>query len=206
MGCTPHLISGSKIIPLLYQTIHTPQTATITEKASKFIAYTFEINSKEEVKQYLDQLKKEHPKATHICYAYRFGLDKQDYRVNDDGEPSNSAGRPILHAIDSAKLTHVLVAVVRYYGGTKLGVPGLIHAYKLAAKEALLLSGTIEREVKIQIELTIPMLAYDKFRHAIKSYHVTILESSFIEESHQLTLSIPIRQEIKIREILNNLL
>lgn len=119
-----------------------PEKATLTqlsegiykEKGSKFLAYAMPIESKEEVKEIVNRYKKEHHKAKHVCFAYRIG---EDIRANDNGEPSGTAGRPILRQIDAANLDHVLVVVVRYFGGTLLGTGGLINAYKTAAQDAI---------------------------------------------------------------------
>src|SRR5260370_9227955 len=116
-----------------YYTIEKTATAEFTERGSKFIAYACPVKSVDEFKETLNEIKKEHPKATHHCFAYRIGLDGNNFRVNDDVEPSGSAGRPILGQIDSKQLTNVLVVVVRYFGGTLLGVPGFINAQKTAA-------------------------------------------------------------------------
>ena len=105
------------------------ESALFTDKGSKFIAYAFPIETPADFKKHLEEIKKEHPKATHHCFAYRLGQNKDQFRANDDGEPSGTAGRPILGQIDSLGLTNVLIIVVRYFGGTLLGVPGLIHAY-----------------------------------------------------------------------------
>ena len=107
-----------------YYTIEKPSVAEFKERGSKFIAYAFPIADVSEFKLRLAEIKKEHPKATHHCFAYRLGLDGNTYRVSDDGEPSGSAGKPILGQIDSKQVTNVLVIVVRYFGGTQLGIPG----------------------------------------------------------------------------------
>lgn len=114
-----------------------PITGLLREKGSKFIAYLYPIAQVDEVAPLLDLLRNEHPSARHWCYAYRLGEDGKVYRINDDGEPSGSAGRPILHALDSASLTNTLAVVVRYFGGTLLGVRGLIDAYGGAVEAAL---------------------------------------------------------------------
>ena len=113
-----------------YYTIEKPSVAEFKDRGSKFIAYAFPITDVIEFKEKLSALKKEHPKAVHHCFAYRMGLDGINFRVSDDGEPSGTAGRPILGQIDSKQITNVLIVVVRYFGGTLLGVPGLINAYK----------------------------------------------------------------------------
>src|SRR5688500_10700449 len=118
-------------------TIDKPSFAEFKDRGSKFLAFAYPIETVESFKTCLQQLKKEHPKAVHHCFAYRIGTDRNNFRVNDDGEPSGSAGRPILGQIDSKELTNVAVIVVRYFGGTLLGVPGLINAYKSATSMAL---------------------------------------------------------------------
>jgi len=131
-----------------FNTIKENTTAEFSEKGSKFIAYAFSIESADEFKEHLKQLKILHPKAVHHCFAYRLGLDKNNYRSNDDGEPSGSAGKPILGQIDSMQLTDVLVIVVRYFGGVLLGVPGLINAYKTSTVLALKSTSIITKQVK----------------------------------------------------------
>lgn len=116
-------------------------------KGSKHFAYAFPVYDEDEVKERLEEVKKEHHQARHHCYAYRLGLDKKTYRANDDGEPSSTAGKPILGQIRSFDLTNVLIVVVRYFGGTKLGVGGLIDAYKTAAKAAIESGKIIEQTV-----------------------------------------------------------
>src|ERR1700749_2950277 len=113
-----------------YLTIDKPGTAEYKDRGSKFIAYAYPIESADDFKIHLQKLKKEHPKAEHHCFAYRIGTDGNTYRVNDDGEPSGSAGKPILGQLDSKEVTNVAVIVVRYFGGALLGVPGLINSYK----------------------------------------------------------------------------
>lgn len=120
-----------------YKTIKSPSTGEYKEKGSKFLAYAFEIESEEEFKTHLDKLKKEHFKARHHCYALVLGAEGDFHRHNDDGEPAGTAGLPILNQIRSYGLSNIAVIVVRYFGGTKLGVPGLINAYKNAARDAI---------------------------------------------------------------------
>src|SRR5436190_1605914 len=116
-----------------YNTIDTPATTQIKDRGSTFIAHAFPIRAVDDFKIRLNELKKEHPKATHHCFAYRIGNSGNSFRVSDAGEPSGTAGKPILGQLDSRQLTDTLVVVVRYFGGTLLGVPGLINAYKTAA-------------------------------------------------------------------------
>lgn len=128
-------------------TITKKGTSLYKEKGSKFLGFSFRVKDEKEVKRWIDTLRKEHPGACHVCYAFKLDYDGKNYRASDDGEPNNSAGQPILGQINSFGVTQVLVAVVRYYGGTKLGVGGLINAYRSAAKEALEDSGTHEEDV-----------------------------------------------------------
>jgi uncharacterized YigZ family protein len=141
-----------------YTTIEKAGTAEFRDRGSRFIGYAFPVTSVEQFKKELEQIKKEHPKATHHCFAYRIGLDGNNFRVNDDGEPSGSAGKPILGQIDSKELVNVGVVVVRYFGGTMLGVPGLINAYKTTATVVLqtlpFVQKAIERSYQLQFDYT----------------------------------------------------
>ena len=129
-----------------FKTVSKISEDSFKEKGSKFIAYCIPFIEEESLKTELNNIKKIHPQARHICYAYKIGVTKVKTRANDDGEPNNSAGTPILGQINSFNITNVLIAVVRYFGGTKLGVGGLVTAYKTAAKEAIL-TNTITTEV-----------------------------------------------------------
>ena len=120
-----------------YLTVTGESEGVFKSKGSKFIAYCFPVSDIESVDLRLEEIKSRHPKARHVCYSYNIGMDQQLYRINDDGEPSGTAGRPIYNEILSNELTDILIAVVRYFGGTKLGVPGLINAYKTASQDAL---------------------------------------------------------------------
>ncbi len=130
-----------------YKTITRPSEGLFKDRGSKFIARAYPVLSEDEVKQRLEELRKEFHDARHHCYAYQLGVDKSAYRINDDGEPSGTAGRPIFGQIQSFDLTNVLIVVVRYFGGTKLGVSGLINAYKTASKEALEASNIITKTI-----------------------------------------------------------
>lgn len=131
-----------------YQTIAAPVTGEFKDRGSKFIAYAFPAATEPEWQEHLEEVRKLHPKARHHCFAFRLGTDGNQYRANDDGEPAGSAGRPILGQIDSFGLTNVLVVVVRYFGGTLLGVPGLIAAYKGSAQDALEKAAIVEKIVE----------------------------------------------------------
>jgi uncharacterized YigZ family protein len=136
-----------------YYTIDKPSFAEFKDRGSRFLAYAYPLGSTDEFKKQLQQLKKEHPKAVHHCFAYRLGTAMNNFRSNDDGEPSGTAGKPILGQIDSKQLTDVAVIVVRYFGGTLLGVPGLINAYKTAAAMALQLVPVVQKPVLIHYRL-----------------------------------------------------
>jgi uncharacterized YigZ family protein len=138
---------------LHYYTIEKPSSAEYKERGSKFIAYAYPIQTSEEFKKHLQLLKKEHSKANHHCFGYRLGLDGNNFRVSDDGEPSGTAGKPILGQIDSKEIVNVLVVVVRYFGGTLLGVPGLINAYRTATALALQLTPVIQKQVMVHYHL-----------------------------------------------------
>lgn len=134
-------------------TLKSPTTGLFKNKGSKFISYAYPVNSIEKVKDYVDDLKKEHHSARHHCYAYVIGNKGENIRANDDGEPSNSAGKPILGQIESYNITNVLVVVVRYFGGILLGVGGLIHAYKEASKDALGRADILEVQIMNRIQV-----------------------------------------------------
>ncbi|MEN9686209.1 MAG: hypothetical protein RLZZ28_1995 [Bacteroidota bacterium] len=136
-----------------YQTIEKAAFAEFKDRGSKFIAYAKPVQTADDCKQFLLELKKEHPKAVHHCFAYRLGSDGMQFRVSDDGEPGGTAGRPILGQLDSKQLTNISVVVVRYFGGTLLGVPGLINAYKTAAAMVLQLIPIVQKPIEILYEL-----------------------------------------------------
>lgn len=138
------------------------------------MAYAFPVNDINDFKAHLAALKKEHPKASHHCFAYRIGTDGNNYRVSDDGEPSGTAGRPILGQIDSKGLTNILIIVVRYFGGTLLGVPGLIQAYKSAAAAALEQATVVEKPVLIHYSLQFDYTQMNEVMKLVKQYDVHI--------------------------------
>lgn len=130
-----------------YLTIEKPAEAIFKDKGSKFLAFAYPVKNDQQIKEILNQLKKEHHTANHHCYAYRLGADKMNFRANDDGEPNNTAGKPIFGQIQSNDLTNVLIVVVRYFGGTLLGVSGLINAYKNSAADVIKVSTIIEKQI-----------------------------------------------------------
>lgn len=157
-----------------YTTITAPGTGDFRDRGSKFLAYSYSVHSVTDVKEKLQALKKEHPKATHYCYAYRIGTDGTQHRANDDGEPSGGAGKPILGQIDSMGLTNVLVVVVRYFGGSLLGVPGLIHAYKTATASALENVPKTEKWIENLFDITFDYPAMGEVQYLLKQAEATI--------------------------------
>jgi uncharacterized YigZ family protein len=172
-----------------YFTINQPSTEVLfKEKNSKFFGYAFPINSEEEVKTHIESLKKQHFSARHWCYAYQIGTDKIQYRANDDGEPNNSAGMPIYGQIQSFNVTNILVVVVRYFGGVKLGVGGLITAYKTAAQMALEESEIIEKTIDIHFLVHFDYKNMNKVMRVIKEKNITIVAQK-MEESCEIEIS-----------------
>lgn len=133
-----------------YKTIEQPATAEYKDRGSKFIAFAYPIETVEDFKKHLLSLKKEHPKAVHHCFAYRIGTDGNNFRVSDDGEPSGSAGKPMLGQLDSKEVTNVAVIVVRYFGGSLLGVPGLINAYKTVTSLVLQVTPIVQKQIEVK--------------------------------------------------------
>lgn len=163
----------------LYKTVEQPAEGIFRDKGSKFIAYVYPVLSEAEVKPILQQLKAEHPKARHHCWAYRLGMDASNYRINDDGEPSGTAGRPILNSLLSAELTNVFVVVVRYFGGTLLGVPGLINAYKSATIDAIANSNVIEKTENVIFKVQCPYLQLNQVMRIIKETPLEVKSQTF---------------------------
>lgn len=159
-----------------FNTIPQPSVAEFKDRGSRFLAYAYPVSDLNDFKMKLAALKKEHPKAVHHCFAYRLGLEGTSYRVSDDGEPSGTAGRPILGQIDSKKLTNVLVVVVRYFGGTLLGVPGLIHAYKTAAQAALAAVPVVQKPVLISYRLQFDYRLMNDVMKLVKQFGCTIYQ------------------------------
>ncbi|MFA5573498.1 MAG: YigZ family protein [Brumimicrobium sp.] len=171
------------------------------EKGSKFIGIAVPCGDEEDVKNFLNEWRNTHHQARHLCYAYRFGIQKYVFRVNDDGEPSNSAGAPILGQIQSFDLTNVLIGVIRYYGGVKLGVGGLINAYRTAAKEAIENGKIVTEVVKNYFELRFDYIDMPHIMEIVKSSDAIIKEQTF-EASCFLKVAIKIN---KSDELLNKL-
>lgn len=167
------------------------------EKSSKFFGYAFPIQSEEEVKPIIDQLRKLHPHAVHYCYAYQIGTEKISYRANDDGEPSNTAGAPIYGQIQSFGLTNVLLVVVRIFGGIKLGVGGLITAYKTTAQLVLEEAEIIEKTIDIHFLISFDYKNMNKVMRVIKEKKLDIVKQSMELEESGLALG---KIEIKTRK------
>lgn len=159
-----------------YNTIVQPSAAEFKDRGSKFIAYAFPIETTDDFKQQLQALKKEHPKAVHHCFAYRIGTDGNNFRSGDDGEPSGTAGKPILGQIDSKELTDMAVVVVRYWGGTLLGVPGLINAYKTATSLALQVTPIIQKQVEIKYSIEFDYTRMNEVMMILKQFNCTVLK------------------------------
>lgn len=157
-----------------YTTIATPGLGDFRDRGSKFLAYSYPVTNVQNIKERLQALKKEHPKAVHHCYAWRLGIDGTQYRAVDDGEPAGSAGKPILGQIDSLGLTNVLVVVVRYFGGTLLGVPGLINAYKTATAQSLETLPRTEKWIEKRYEISFDYPSMGEVLYLLKQSEATI--------------------------------
>ena len=172
-----------------FKSIASPSTEILfKEKNSKFFGYAFPVTTEDEIKLHLDKLRKKHFGAGHFCYAFQLGTDTLFFRVNDDGEPSNSAGMPIYGQIQSFGLTNVLVVVVRFFGGVKLGVGGLISAYKTAAQMALEESVILEKTIDIHFEISFDYKNMNKVMRIIKEKNLEII-SQQMKESCQITIA-----------------
>ena len=181
-----------------YKTIGSSTEGAFRDRGSKFIGYAFPVSNELEVKEHLQNLKKIHPSARHFCYAYRINPLNEYWRANDDGEPSSSAGKPILGQIRSMELQNVLVVVVRYFGGTLLGVPGLIHAYRQAAVEALQHAVLVEKTVTIEITASV---SYEKMGDLMKWVKESLYEYRIPEmgETFSIDVSIPANKAEAVR-------
>ena len=158
-----------------YTTIEKPSHAEFKDRGSKFIAFAFPIESTDDFKKQLQVLKKAHPKAVHHCFAYRIGTDGNNFRSSDDGEPSGTAGKPILGQLISKGITNTAVVVVRYWGGTMLGVPGLINAYKTAAALALQVTPFVEKQMEVNYSIEFDYTQMNEVMMILKQFNCTIL-------------------------------
>lgn len=162
-----------------YKTIDSPAEGLYKEKGSKFIAYAFPVSEEQQIKEITAKLKKEHHSARHHCFAWRLGSGHQLFRFNDDGEPSGTAGRPILGQIQQRELTDILVVVVRYFGGILLGTSGLMNAYKQAASDALSNAVIVEKIIETTIEVNFDYLAMNDFMTVLKEFQLGMKENHF---------------------------
>ncbi len=187
-----------------YKTIEKSSEGYYKEKGSKFYSFAFPLESEDAVKTILTKLKKEHHSARHHCYAWQLGTENFRTRANDDGEPSSTAGKPILGQIQSFGVTNILIVVVRYFGGTLLGVSGLINAYRNAAADALNNARIIEKTVKTKFELTFTYNELNDVMHIIKQENYTILNTNF-EERCSLVFSVRKSEAENVKDIFKSL-
>ena len=188
-----------------YRTLDFPSEEVLyKEKNSKFFGYAFPISSEEQAKDFLDDLRKQHHSARHWCYAFQLGTEKIHFRANDDGEPNNSAGMPIYGQIQSFEITNVLVVVVRYFGGVKLGVGGLISAYRTAAQMALEASEIIEKTIDIHYLVSFDYKNMNKVMRVIKEKNLDIV-SQKMEMSCEIELKTRKKNAEIVFDIFSNL-
>lgn len=164
-----------------YKTIKSASEGLFKDNGSRFIAFAYPVETENEIKSIVDSLKKEYHDARHHCYAYRLGLNGEPFRANDDGEPSGSAGRQILGQIDSLGLSDVLVVVVRYFGGIKLGIPGLIRAYKTSTRDALDSAQIVEKIASVNYSVTFDYLAMNDVMKVVKDLSLSPKEQYYGE-------------------------
>ena len=179
-----------------YNEIEAEKEFNLREKGSKFYAFSYLVRNEEEIKSKIQNLKSKYPDASHHCYAFVQGQGQEAQRANDDGEPSNSAGRPILRAILSLELTNVLVVVVRYFGGTLLGIPGLIQAYGDAAKGVLVLSGKLEKLQEIEFDISADFEHEQLIHRLLKSFENRIIDRSY---TNKVNYRVAIRRNQTVR-------
>jgi len=178
--------------------------ALFKEKGSKFIGYAFPVSSEDEVKIHIDELKKKHHSARHWCYAWQIGVEDIQYRANDDGEPNNSAGQPIYGQILSKEITNVLIVVVRYFGGTKLGVGGLISAYKTTAKLILDEAKIIEKTIDVHFQLNFEYVDMNKVMRIIKEHNIEIVRQK-MELNCEFLISIRKKEALRVKDSFDDL-
>ena len=189
-----------------YNTIEQEGQATFNDRGSTFIGYSFPFNRVDDFKPIIQKLKKEHPKAVHFCFAYKIGIDGKKFRSSDDGEPSGSAGKPILGQIESKGLTDVAVVIVRYFGGSLLGVPGLIHAYKSTAAMALQVIPTIRKPLLFNIKLQFDYTNMNEISTIIKQYNCQIIhQENLMFSTYTIGVPVEIKEEVlfKFKQLRN---
>jgi uncharacterized YigZ family protein len=176
-----------------YQTIEKPTEGIFKDRGSKFLAFAYPVFSEDEVKEIQKKLRKKYYDAVHHCFAFRLGADKKIFRMSDDGEPANSSAPPIYNQIRSKDLTNILVVVVRYFGGTKLGIPGLINAYKTATEEALNKASIITRTINEVLEIQFEYQSINEVKKIIKEENLEEISQKF---ELVCSITIGVRQSI----------
>ena len=187
-----------------YLTIQDKSEGIYTEKRSKFLAFAHPVETIDEIKDLLTDYKKKYYDARHVCYAYMLGPERADFRANDDGEPSSTAGKPILGQINSRELNNILVVVIRYVGGVKLGTSGLIVAYREAAAEALSAATVIEKTIEETVTFTFPYVMMNSVMRVVKELNPRIVEQKY-DETCIITLAIKRSMAPMLEERLNKL-
>lgn len=187
-----------------YLTIQDKSEGIYTEKRSKFLAFAHPVETIDEIKDLLTDYKKKYYDARHVCYAYMLGPERTDFRTNDDGEPSSTAGKPILGQINSRELTNILVVVIRYFGGVKLGTSGLIVAYREATAEALSVATVIEKTIEETVTFTFPYVMMNSVMRVVKELNPRIVEQKY-DETCIITLAIKRSMAPMLEERLNKL-
>lgn len=185
-----------------YKTVERPAEGYITEKKSKFLSFIFPVKNAEEAKEIVDVHRKKYYDARHVCWAYMLGWEREEYRVNDDGEPSGTAGKPILGQINSAELTDALILVVRYFGGTLLGTGGLIKAYKEAAADAIANATVVEKTVDEVIEIHFDYMLLNDVMRVLKQFE-TVQWTQDFRETCRMTLQIRRSLSTQLKETLS---
>jgi len=187
-----------------YKTIAQPCEGLFKEKGSKFFAFAYPVAHVAEIKPIIENLRKKHHPARHVCWAYKLGYDGSEYRTNDDGEPSNTAGKPILGQIDSFELTNVLVCVVRYFGGTLLGVGGLIQAYKEATREALAAAEIVEKPIEYIVTLRFDYAMQTTVNQLLKQHGAHVVSQKFEIECEFLCAVPVLQKELFLQAVSQN--
>ncbi len=187
-----------------YLTIEKPSEGIFRDRGSKFIGFAYPVKSEVEVKEILQRLRKEHSGANHHCYAYRLGADKQNYRANDDGEPAGTGGKPIYGQIQSKDLTDILIVVVRYFGGTLLGVPGLINAYKNGAIEAIAAANIIEKHIHFIYSVEFSFERMNDIMRILKENNCKVIKQDY-NELNSIEFSVRKQSSDKLEQMLTAL-
>jgi uncharacterized YigZ family protein len=187
-----------------YQTIIKPSDGLFKDRGSKFIAKAFPVLSEDDVKEHLNSLRKEYYDARHHCYAYQLGFDKSAFRINDDGEPSGTAGKPIFGQINSHDLTNILIVVIRYFGGTKLGVSGLINAYKTASKDAILNNKIVTKIITYIYQIDFQYTEMNDVMKIMKNFNLEQSDQKF-EMKCQLNFEVRKSESDQIYDMLSKI-